>query len=65
MKKPDDFETVYDMIEHALEFAYQGKMKLKFYEILKYRKTKKNAVDAFLKSYTANELAKEVKALQE
>ena len=36
MKKPDDFETVYDMIEHALEFAYQGKMQLKFYEFLKY-----------------------------
>ena len=65
MKKPDDFETVYDMIEHALEFAYQGKMQLKFYEFLKYRKTKKNEVDAFLQSSTANELANEVKDLQE
>tara|TARA_B100000482_G_scaffold102015_1_gene73440 strand:+ start:165 stop:443 length:279 start_codon:yes stop_codon:yes gene_type:complete len=61
MKKVDDFETVYDMIEHALEFAYQGKMQLKFYEFLKYRKTKKNEVDAFLQSSTANELANEVK----
>ena len=65
MKKPDDFETVYDMIEHALEFAYQGKMQLKFYEFLKYRKTKKEEVDAFLQSSTANELANEVKDLQE
>ena len=65
MKKLNDFETVYDMIEHALELAYQGKMQLKFYEFLKYRKTKKNEVDAFLQSSTANELANEVKDLQE
>ena len=64
MKKIDDFETVYDMIEHALEFAYQGKMQLKFYEFLKYRKTKKNEVDAFLHSSTAKELANEVSDLQ-
>ena len=65
MKKIDDFETVYDMIEHALELAYQGKMQLKFYEFLKYRKTKKNEVDAFLHSSTAKELADEVRDLQE
>ena len=65
MKKLDDFETVYDMIEHALELAYQGKMQLKFYEFLKYRKTKKNEVDAFLHSSTAKELADEVLELQE
>ena len=65
MKKVDDFETVYDMIEHALEFAYQGKMQLKFYEFLQYRKTKKNEVDAFLHSSTAKELANEVRDLQE
>ena len=65
MKKINDFETVYDMIEHALELAYQGKMQLKFYEFLKYRKTKKNEVDAFLHSSTAKELANEVRDLQE
>ena len=65
MKKINDFETVYDMIEHALELSYQGKMQLKFYEFLKYRKTKKNEVDAFLQSSTANELANEVRDLQE
>ena len=63
--KTDDFETVYDMIEHALELAYKGKMQLKFYEFLKYRKTKKNEVDAFLQSSTAHELANEVRDLQE
>ena len=61
----DDFENVYDMIEHAIEYAFQGKMQLKFYEFLKYRKTTKAEVDAFLKSSTAKELADEVVELQE
>ena len=65
MKKINDFETVYDMIEHALELSYQGKMQLKFYEFLKYRKTTKAEVDSFLNSSTANELANEVRDLQE
>ena len=61
----DDFETVYDMIEHALELAFEGKMQLKFYEFLKYRKTTKVEVDAFLQSSTAKELADEVLELEE
>ena len=65
MKKLNDFETVYDMIEHALELAFEGRMQLKFYEFLKYRKTKKVEVDAFLQSSTAKELANEVLDLEE
>ena len=65
MKKVDDFETVYDMIEHAIELAFDGKMQLKFYEFLKYRKTTRAEVDAFLQSSTAKELADEVVELQE
>ena len=61
----DDFENVYEMIEHALELAFEGKMQLKFYEFLKYRKTTKAEVDAFLQSSTAKELADEVLELQE
>ena len=61
----DDFENVYDMIEHAIELAFDGKMQLKFYEFLKYRKTTKAEVDAFLQSSTAKELADEVVELQE
>ena len=61
----DDFENVYDMIEHAIEFAFVGKMQLKFYEFLKYRKTTRAEVDAFLQSSTAKELADEVLELQE
>ena len=61
----DDFENVYDLVEHAIEYAFEGKMTLKFYEFLKYRKTTKAEVDAFLHSSTAKELADEVLELQE
>ena len=61
----EDFENVYDMIEHAIELAFDGKMQLKFYEFLKYRKTTKAEVDAFLQSSTAKELADEVVELKE
>ena len=61
----DDFENVYDMIEHAIEYAFEGKMQLKFYEFLKYRKTTKAEIDAFLHSSTAKELADEVLELKE
>ncbi len=65
MKRPDDFETVYDMIEHALELAFEGKMQLKFYQFLEYRKTKRAEVDAFLQSSTATEIGETVLELQE
>ena len=61
----DDFENVYELIEHALELAFEGKMQLKFYEFLKYRKTTKAEIDAFLHSSTAKELADEVLELKE
>ena len=61
----DDFENVYEMIEEALELAFEGKMTLKFYEFLKWRKTTKAEVNAFLHSSTAKELADEVLELEE
>ena len=65
MKPEADFDNVYEMIEHAIEYAFEGRMQLKFYEFLKYRKTTKAEGDAFLKSSTAKELADEVLELQE
>ena len=65
MKPEDDFETVYELVEHAIDYAFEGKMTLKFYEFLQYRKTKKVEVDAFLNSSTAKELAEEVLELKE
>ena len=65
MKYEDDFENVYEMIEHAIDYAFEGKMTLKFYEFLKYRKTKKYEVDAFIESSTATELSDLVLQLDE
>ena len=65
MKKVDDFETVYDMIEHAIELAFDGKMQLKFYDFLKYRKTRKAEIDSFVESSTAAEISDQVLELEE
>ena len=61
----EDFETVYDMLEHAIEYAFEGKMQLKFYDFLKYRKTKKAEIDAFLHSSTVKEITSQVIELEE
>ena len=61
-----DFENVYDMIEHAIDYAFfKGRMQLKFYEFLKYRKTTKAEVDSFIESSTAAELSQIVLQLEE
>tara|TARA_B100000287_G_scaffold408901_1_gene435734 strand:- start:351 stop:719 length:369 start_codon:yes stop_codon:yes gene_type:complete len=66
MKRPeDDFENVYDLLEHAIDYAFEGKLTLKFYEFLKYRKTTKAEVEAFLHSSTAQEIGNLVLDLQE
>ena len=61
----DDFDSVYDMIEHAIEYAFEGKMQLKFYAYLKYRKTTKAEVESFIQSSTAAELSDVVLELEE
>ena len=60
----DDFETVYDMLEHAIEYAFEGKMQLKFYDYLKHRKTKKAEIDSFVESSTASEISDQVLELE-
>ena len=61
----DDFDNVYDLVEHAIEYAFEGKLTLKFYEFLKYRKTTKAEIDSFLYSSPAQELADVVLDLKE
>ena len=59
-------DEIYDMIEHAIDLAFtKGNFQLKFYEFLKYRKTKKYEVDAFIQSSTAAELSDVVLQLDE
>ena len=57
---------VYDMIEHAIDYAFtKGNIQLRFYDFLKDRKTKKWEVDEFIESSTAAELSDLVLQLEE
>ena len=48
---------IYDLIEHAIDNAFEGRMNLKFYDYLKDNKTKKHEIDHFIESSTAAELS--------
>ena len=48
---------IYDMIEHAIDYAFDGRMNLKFYDYLKTSKIKKHEIDAFIESSTAAEIS--------
>ena len=48
---------IYDLIEHAIDNAFEGKLNLKFYDYLKESKIKKHEIDAFILSTTANEIS--------
>ena len=56
---------IYDLIEHAIDNAFEGQMNLKFYDYLKDTKTKKHEVDAFIESATAAELNDLTQELEE
>ena len=56
---------IYDMIEHAIDYAFDGRMNLKFYDYLKTTKIKKHEIDAFIESTTAAELSDLVLELEE
>ena len=47
---------IYDLIEHAIDNAFEGRLNLKFYDYLKDTKTKKHEIDEFLDSTTITEL---------
>ena len=47
---------IYDLLEHAIDNAFEGKMNLKFYDYLKDTKIKKNEIDKFISSPIASEL---------
>ena len=48
---------IYDLIEHAIDNAFEGKMNLKFYDYLKECKIKKHEIDSFISSPTTNEIS--------
>ena len=51
-----NFHEVYNDVEKAIDYAFNGQFVLKFYDYLKIRGTKKVEVDAFIESSTASEI---------
>ena len=52
-----NLNDIYDLIEHAIDNAFEGQMNLKFYNYLKDSKIKKHEIDSFIESPTATELS--------
>ena len=48
---------IYDLVEHAIDNAFEGNMNLKFYDFLKSNKIKRHEIESFIESATAAELS--------
>ena len=59
------FHEVYFDVEKAIDFAFEGKFVLNFYEYLKVKGVRKVEVEEFIESSTANELSNLVMDLDE
>jgi len=51
-----NFHEVYNDVEKAIDYAFNGQFVLKFYDYLKVRGTKRIEVEQFIESNTAHEL---------
>ena len=51
-----NFHEVYNDVEKAIDYAFNGQFVLKFYDYLKVRGTKRVEVEEFIESVTASEL---------
>ena len=60
-----NLNDIYDLIEHAIDYAFEGKINLKFYDYLRVNKVKKNEIDLFIDSSTVLELNDIIKDLDE
>jgi hypothetical protein len=52
-----NFHEIYNDVEKAIDYAFNGRFVLKFYDYLKIRGTKKSEVEEFIESKTANEIS--------
>jgi len=52
----NNFHEVYNDVEKAIDYAFNGQFVLKFYDYLKIRKTKRVEVEEFIESSTASEI---------
>ena len=60
-----NLSDILDLVEHAIDNAFEGKMNLKFYDYLKDCKIKKHEIDQFITSSTTNELGSLITDLDE
>ena len=60
-----NLNDIYDLIEHAIDNAFEGQMNLKFYNYLKETKVKKHEIDSFITSSTTKELKDTIVELDE
>jgi hypothetical protein len=51
-----NFHEIYNDVEKAIDYAFNGQFVLKFYDYLKVRGTKKVEVEQFIESATAKEV---------
>jgi hypothetical protein len=59
------FHEVYFDVEKAIDFSFEGKFVLNFYEYLKIKGVRKAEVEEFIESSTANEISNLVMDLDE
>ena len=60
-----NFHEVYNDVEKAIDYAFEGKFVLKFYDYLKIRKTKRDEINQFIESSTATEIKNFITDLEE
>ena len=56
-------DDIYDLVERAMEYAFEGKYLLNFYALLQCKKALKREADEFLNSSTADELHQSIEEL--
>ena len=56
-------DDIYDLVERAMEYAFEGKYLLNFYALLEGKKVVKREVDEFITSSTAEELRQSIQEL--
>ena len=60
-----NFHEVYTDVEKAIDYAFQGKFVLKFYDYLKIKGIKKIEVEEFIESHTASNISNVVMDLDD
>jgi hypothetical protein len=60
-----NFQEVYNDVEKAIDYAFQGKFVLKFYDYLKVKGARKFEVEEFIESSTASNISNVVMDLDD